>query len=526
MHPIILILTLAGPALLASVALLARTGGGDRRRFVLPASRVATLVALLVAVGSAVYSALAGPATGHIIGPEPFSLAIRLDALSVTMFLLVAFIGAVVVQFSRNYLDGDPRQGWFTGRLCLTLGAVMALVLAGSLFQLVLAWIGTSVALHRLLLYYQDRPSAVLAARKKFICSRIGDAFLVLAAILLYVAFGTGDIAQMLKMAREMSDSGEAPTSAIAAAISLVTAALFKSAQFPAHGWLTEVMETPTPVSALLHAGIVNAGGFLMVRMADVLLIAPPAMYLLIVAGGVTALVATAVMLTQTSVKVSLAWSTIAQMGFMLLQCGLGAFSAAALHIVAHSVYKAHAFLSAGSAVDAAVALPAAAPYRAPRPGSLLAAALIATLVFLACGALWGVSPWEKPAIVALGAVLIMGLTHLLARGLAGANGDHFPARMLTSVAVLSMAYFGLQAGATWILKGVVPATVPLDTFGLAATAAIVLLFGGISVAQLYAAHWLPRFPSVYVHLANGLYANTLLNGLMRSPSFAADARN
>ncbi|MBX3178287.1 MAG: oxidoreductase [Candidatus Hydrogenedentes bacterium] len=525
MNPIILIMTLAGPTLLASVALLARFSGGGPR-IVLFASRIATAVALLVALGSAAYTALAGPATGHITGWGPFSLAIRLDALSVTMLLLVAFIGAVVVQFSRNYVDGDPRQGWFTGRLCLTLGTVLILVLAGSLFQLVLAWIGTSVALHRLLLYYQDRPSAVLAARKKFICSRIGDAFLVLAAILLYAAFGTGDIAQMLKMAREMSESGEAPTSAVAAALSLVMAALFKSAQFPVHGWLTEVMETPTPVSALLHAGIVNAGGFLMVRMADVLVICPPAMYLLIVAGGVTALVATAVMLTQTSVKVALAWSTIAQMGFMLLQCGLGAFSAAALHIVAHSVYKAHAFLSAGSAVDAAAALPATAPCRGPRPAVLAAAALIATLIFLACGALWGVSPREKPAIVALGAVLIMGLTHLLARGLAGANGDHFPARLLTGVTLLSMAYFGLQAGASWILNGVVPAAVPLDTFGLAATATIVLLFGGISVAQLYAAHWLPRFPSVYVHLANGLYANTLLNGLMRSPSFAADARN
>ena len=524
MNPLILTMTLAGPALLAGVALLARFYTGDRPRLVLLASRVATLVALLVGLGSVGYSIFAGPVTGHIIGPDPFSLAIRLDALSITMFLLVAFIGAVVVQFSRNYLDGDPRQGRFIGRICLTLCTVLVLVLAGSLFQLVLAWIGTSVALHRLLMYYEDRPRAVAAARKKFICARIGDVFLLLAAVLLYLAFGTGDIAQLLKIAREMSESGEAPMSALAGAVSLVVAALFKSAQFPFHGWLTEVMETPTPVSALLHAGIANAGGFLMVRMADVLTLFPPSMYLLIVVGGATALIATAVMLTQTSIKVALAWSTVAQMGFMLLQCGLGAFSAAALHIVAHSVYKAHAFLSAGSAVDTAAVRPASG--HAPRPAGLLAAALVATLIFLACGALWGASPTEKPAIVALGAVLIMGLTHLLTRSLTGKHAEYFAGRMLIAVAMLSMAYFGLQHSAAWLLGDLVPALSPPDRFVWVAMASLMILFGGIVVLQLYATRWLPRYPAVYVHLANGFYANTLLDRLLGIPNGAGSARN
>ena len=137
----------------------------------------------------------------------------------------------------------------------------------------------------------------------------------------------------------------------IAAAALLAIAALLKSAQFPTHGWLTEVMETPTPVSALLHAGVVNAGGFLLIRFADVMLQAPVVLAVLVMVGGFTALFGSLVMLTQSAVKTSLAWSTVAQMGFMILQCGLALFPIALLHIVAHSLYKAHAFLASGSAI-------------------------------------------------------------------------------------------------------------------------------------------------------------------------------
>lgn len=132
----------------------------------------------------------------------------------------------------------------------------------------------------------------------------------------------------------------------------LALAAVRKSAQFPTHGWLTEMMEAPTPVSALLHAGVVNGGGFLLIRFADLMLLSPGVLAVLAMLGGFTALFGALVMLTQPAVKTSLAWSTVAQMGFMILQCGLALFPLALLHIVAHSLYKAHAFLASGGAVE------------------------------------------------------------------------------------------------------------------------------------------------------------------------------
>ncbi|RBF92950.1 oxidoreductase, partial [Xanthomonas oryzae pv. oryzae] len=114
----------------------------------------------------------------------------------------------------------------------------------------------------------------------------------------------------------------------------LALAAVLKSAQFPTHGWLTEMMEAPTPVSALLHAGVINGGGFLLIRFSDLMLSAPGVLAVLAMLGGFTALFGALVMLTQPAVKTSLAWSTVAQMGFMMLQCGLALFPLALLHIV------------------------------------------------------------------------------------------------------------------------------------------------------------------------------------------------
>ena len=185
----IVFLTLSGPLLLAAVALLSRFETGTRSRYVLGASRLATLTTCVLAVGSAVYVAIGGPGSTDVFGVDPIGFSIRLDALSATLFLLVAFVGAVAVQFSRNYLEGEKRQGVFMGHMCLTLCAVIMLVLSGSLFQMVVAWIATSIALHCLLLFYSDRPRAVAAARKKFICARVADGFLIVAVVLLYLAF-------------------------------------------------------------------------------------------------------------------------------------------------------------------------------------------------------------------------------------------------------------------------------------------------------------------------------------------------
>jgi NAD(P)H-quinone oxidoreductase subunit 5 len=132
-----------------------------------------------------------------LIGLQGVGLSIRLDAVSVVMVLLVTFIGWVVVRYTATHLDGEARQGAFTGWLCMTLASVLVLVLSGNLVQLVLAWVATSLFLHRLLLFYPDRVAAQRAAAKKFVTARLGDAALIAASVLLVLAYGTADIAQL-----------------------------------------------------------------------------------------------------------------------------------------------------------------------------------------------------------------------------------------------------------------------------------------------------------------------------------------
>ncbi|MEO1688088.1 MAG: proton-conducting transporter membrane subunit, partial [Pseudomonadota bacterium] len=339
--------------LMAAVA-AARGDGGRRPQRAMAAARYASLGALGVAAASAAAVAVFGATTSPLAGVAGIGLSFRLDALSGVMMLVISFVGAIVVQFSRNYLDGEARQGEFFGGLCATLAAALLLVSAGNLGQLVASWIAMSLALHQLLTWREDRPRALAAAFKKGVFARIGDLALMGAASALIAAFGTADIATLTQAARSAGEAGDVPAGAGLAAGFIALAALLKSAQFPAHGWLPEVVGTPTPVSALLHAGVVNAGGFLAVRFADVLVLSPGALVLLAAVGGFTAIFGAAVMLTQPTAKGALAWSTISQMGFMMLQCGLGAFSLAVLHIAAHSLYKAYAFLSAGEAAQAA----------------------------------------------------------------------------------------------------------------------------------------------------------------------------
>jgi NAD(P)H-quinone oxidoreductase subunit 5 len=311
------LLPLIAPLALIAAAIVAFTGPAFRPLRTARLAEGAALAALAVAVLSAVTLIAYGPGTSPALGGAN-GLSLRLDVLSMVMLVLVSAVGWVVLRYSATYMDGEARQGPFTGWICLTLAAVMLLVTAGSLVLLLAAWIATSLFLHQLLLFYPDRVQAQRAARKKALMARLGDVALIGAVLVMINGYGTGDIATILAAA----SNGIAPAGTIWAAALLAVAALLKSAQFPSHGWLTEVMETPTPVSALLHAGVINAGGFLLIRFADVMLLAPAVLAVLVMIGGFTALFGGLVMLTQTAVKTSLAWSTVAQMGFMILQCG------------------------------------------------------------------------------------------------------------------------------------------------------------------------------------------------------------
>jgi NAD(P)H-quinone oxidoreductase subunit 5 len=434
------------------------------------------------------------------------------DAVSITMLVLVTFIGWIVLRYASTYLDGEDRQGAFTGWLCLTLASVLLLVTAGNLVQLVASWIATSLFLHRLLVFYRERPGARRAARKKFIIARLGDITLVTAAVLLSMAYGTSDISQILGAAR----SGEGGSLAVTAAGLLAVSALLKSAQFPTHGWLTEVMETPTPVSALLHAGVINAGGFLLIRFADVLLLAPGVLAVLVGIGGFTAVFGSMVMLTQSSVKTSLAWSTVAQMGFMTFECGLALFPLALLHIVAHSLYKAHAFLASGGAVEAVTAIRRPGPVAIPGAGAVARAFLSALVIFVLVGFGFGL-PHESPQALALGAILIFGVAYMLAQGFADTAPRALTRRTAAYAVATSIGYFALQAIAIRLTAGVLPATPAPGPLEWALIMLALLSFGLVAVLQamfpLWAYH--PAASGLRVHLANGLYANAAFDRLI-----------
>jgi NAD(P)H-quinone oxidoreductase subunit 5 len=286
-------------------------------------------------------------------------------------------------------------------------------------------------------------------------------------------------------------------------------------------------METPTPVSALLHAGIINAGGFLVVRFADVMLLSMPSMYLLVIVGGFTALFASVVMLTQTSVKVSLAYSTIAQMGFMLLQCGLGAFPIAVLHIVAHSFYKAHAFLSSGSVVE--IARASWIPKEGKRHSLQILASFVGALaVFAGVAALLGVVPSEKPAVWALGAILVMGLTHLLAQALEERSSGYVIGRTFSAAAAVALVYFLLEIGAEQFFASTLPMAPRVDAALIGLMALAVSSFALVTLLQLLTPSMAdsPRWQAAYVHLSNGFYVNPMFNRLVGALRRSPNARS
>jgi NAD(P)H-quinone oxidoreductase subunit 5 len=508
---VLYLVPLLAPLALLAAAAVAFRGPGFRPAATLRVAEAAALAAVAAAAASTLVLIVAGPGTGPTLGGALVGFAPRLDAVSATMLLLVSTVGWVVLRFSATYLDGEARQGPFTTWMCLTLASVLMLVQAGTLAQLVVAWIATSLFLHQLLLFYPGRPGARRAARKKFVTARLGDAALVIGAALLARAYGTGDIAAILADAR----AGDAPVAALWGAGLLAVAALLKSAQFPTHGWLTEVMETPTPVSALLHAGVINAGGFLLIRFADVMLLAPGVLAVLAIVGGFTALLGGLVMLTQPAVKTSLAWSTVSQMGFMTLQCGLALFPLALLHIVAHSLYKAHAFLASGGAVEIVAANRRPGPVATPSVAAVGRAFLIALAIYAVVGFAFGST--TSPQAAALGAILILGVAYLLAQGLADAAPQLLTRRTALLSAAVAAGYFALQAAAVWLTAGALPATPAPGPLEWALLVLTVASFGLVAFAQstfpLWAPH--PAAAALRVHLANGLYANALFDRLL-----------
>ena len=450
---------------------------------------------------------LAGPIRVEFAAYGPLKLAILADPLSALMFVLVSFLGLIVTRYSINYLAGDPRQATFSRWLAITLTSVLVLVLSSNLLLFTAAWIATSLSLHQLLTFYRERPTAMMAARKKFIVSRLADACMITALVLVWRGHGTWEFHVLFA-------NPASPNAGLVAGL-MVAAAMLKSAQFPFHSWLPDTLETPTPVSALMHAGIINAGGFLIVRLSPLIIQSPIALNTLALLGAFTALFASVIMMTQTSIKKSLAWSTVAQMGFMMLQCGLGAFALAMMHIVAHSLYKAHAFLRSGSVVDLAKSawVPVGRP--AAHPLVVLGSLAVSISVGFGMAVALGVTLQSDPGHMLLIAVFIMAMAHLLWTLWSSSLRQRLFLRGLGIVVLATTACFALHSGFEHLLATSLPAYAPTRS-GVehAVMFFVALLFLTVLIFQSQLPAWAshPAFARLYVHASNGFYVGTLLN--------------
>ena len=332
---------------------------------------------------------------------------LTLSGVRPVLLALVALLALVVTRYAVTNFRLDPRRRSFVSKLVGCLVAVLVLIVSNHIVVFFVAWMSISLQLHRLLMFYPERDRAVLAAHKKFILARCSEAFLGTAFVLMYLNTGSFQLDTILKQ------FATAPTSIPQhiAAVCLVMAALIKCAQLPLHGWLIQVVEAPTPVSALLHAGIINLGGFLLLVTVPLWSNSVLAVWLLCLVSAASCCFAALIMATRISIKVRLAWSTCAQMGLMLLEIGLGYYYLALLHLVAHSVYKAHAFLSVSEV----------AVIKQPQARSILRVSLVflifQALIAATCWWLLGDPKWLPSALLAMAlATIWMNLHQWLLR--------------------------------------------------------------------------------------------------------------
>ena len=511
-------LTLLAPVILLIAAACGVRRQGRRPRFLPWISEISALMALLLSIAGIWQFSQQGPSDFAVLR-GPMMIKFRVDSVSVAMVAIVAFIAWIVMRYSRSYLDGERDEGKFHCLMLTTLAAALIFVQSGSLAVLILSTISVGFGLKRLLLFYPERPEAQRAALKFAYVWHGGDAALVLAGVVLFVAFGTSDITVLAAHA----ESGHPFALNLAVAL-LVISASFKTALFPLHGWLTEVMEAPTPVSALLHAGIINSGGVMLITFANLIQQSPGVMALLVMVGGFTAIFGATVMLTQAAIKTALAWSTVSQMGFMMLQCGLGLWPLALLHIVAHSLYKAHAFLSAGGAIAAVAELRRPGPVAVPSLVAVLRSFVLAILLYAAIAVVFtSVAGYKGAQSLTLGAILIFGVAYLVAQGLADTAPKELTRRTVLASVAAAIAYFSFQEIAVQIWGAALPSAPFPGPLEWALIVLALMSFGLIALAQalfpLWAHH--PATTGLRVHIANGLYLNALLDkalGGFRAP--------
>ena len=286
------------------------------------------------------------------VGDFSASVAFLLDPLSAVMCLVVTGVGFLIHVYSVGYMAHDPSFRRFFLYLNLFMFAMLTLVLADNFLLMFVGWEGVGLCSYLLIGFWYERPSAAEAGKKAFVMNRIGDFGFILGMLLLFAWGGSLQYDRLFTIAPHVFVKG-------AAAITIATLLLFlgatgKSAQIPLYTWLPDAMEGPTPVSALIHAAtMVTAGVYMVARCHPLFLLAPASLETVAVVGAATALFAATIGLAQNDIKRVLAYSTVSQLGYMFMACGVGAFTAGIFHLMTHAFFKALLFLGAGSVIHA-----------------------------------------------------------------------------------------------------------------------------------------------------------------------------
>jgi len=399
--------------------------------------------------------------------------SVQLDPLSVLLTMLVLGLSALIQSYAVRYLRGDPRQGWFVVSAAALTAATVLLVCAASVLVFAVAWLLAGGALIAALATYPGLAQAREGVRRTALRFAIADTALVTGVTIIMVAEG-GDrpLSELESIARALGEP-----LGVTVAVLLVVGALARSSQIPFQGWLPFTLASPTPVSALMHAGVVNAGAILLVRFSPFISAHHWVMVMIVLTGGMTLVWASAARLVRPDVKGRLVYSTMAQMGFMIMACGLGAYAAAIFHLIAHSLYKSSLFLGAGTGVRRHVTQLQQPPGEPALGARRVLAALIAIVVPVTglIGAELLLAPAGSPASMALLAfVAVAGAITL---------GSALNARFTTgtvlagvgSIVLLIFAYTAFVTGFSAVLEPI-PAVAPAPGWLVAFPAAALLI--------------------------------------------------
>jgi NADH-quinone oxidoreductase subunit L len=291
-------------------------------------------------------------------------IGFSIDRLTAVMLLLVTTVSSLVHIYTIGYMREDPGYARFFSYIALFTFSMLMLVMADNLLQLFVFWEAVGLCSYLLIGHWYERPAACAAATKAVIVNRVGDFGFMLGLLLVWYSFGSLDYQEIFPRAHESAGEvmnvlgpfgGTWDVSVLTLiCILLFTGAVGKSAQVPLHVWLPDAMEGPTPISALIHAAtMVTAGVFMVARLAPLYNLSPTAMTVVAITGGVTMIVGATIALTQTDIKRVVAYSTVSQLGYMIMACGLGAYAAGMYHLLTHGAFKALLFLGCGSVIIA-----------------------------------------------------------------------------------------------------------------------------------------------------------------------------